>query len=130
MYDILILNGKVITGAGNPWFYGDIGIVKDKIVKIGRLPTEKANKIINAQGFFVSPGFIDSHSHSDLFLFIDPTSEQKIMQGITTENLGLDGMSVAPIERRLVADWRKYLSGLAGDPKIDWKWRTMFDEFQ
>ena len=58
MYDILILNGKIISGLGNPWLNGDVAVVKDKIVKIGRLSREEAAKVINARGFFVSPGFI------------------------------------------------------------------------
>lgn len=129
MYDVLIRNGKIISGMGNPWFYGDVALVKDKIVKIGRLSEEKAAKVIDARGCFVSPGFIDGHSHSDLFIFVDPKAEQKIMQGVTTENVGMDGMSVAPIDEQNVSDWRKHLSGLAGDPKIDWTWRSFADYF-
>lgn len=129
MYDVLIRNGKIISGMGNPGFYGDVALVKDKIVKIGRLSEEKAAKVIDARGCFVSPGFIDGHSHSDLFIFVDPKAEQKIMQGVTTENVGMDGMSVAPIDEQNVSDWRKHLSGLAGDPKIDWTWRSFADYF-
>ncbi len=127
MYDLLILNGKVISGEGNPWFYGDVAVVQDKIVRIGRLSREKAERVIDASGRFVAPGFIDGHSHSDLFILVDPLAEQKMMQGITTENLGMDGMSVAPIDEKNVAGWRKHLSGLAGDPKINWTWRSFGD---
>jgi N-acyl-D-amino-acid deacylase len=129
MYDVLIRNGKIISDMGNPWFYGDVALVKDEIVKIGRLSGEKAAKIIDARGCFVSPGFIDGHSHSDLFIFVDPKAQQKTMQGVTTENIGMDGMSVAPIDEQNVSDWRKHLSGLAGDPKIDWTWRSFGDYF-
>jgi N-acyl-D-amino-acid deacylase len=127
MYDILIKNGKIISGSGNPWFYGDIAIVKKKIVKIGPLAKNNAQKVIDAEGLYISPGFIDGHSHSDLFIFTDPKAKQKIMQGVTTENIGMDGMSVAPIDEKNIADWRKHLSGLAGDPKIEWKWRSFGD---
>jgi N-acyl-D-amino-acid deacylase len=127
MYDLLILNGKVADGTGNPWYWGDLAIVKDKIVKIGRLGNEQAQKVIDVKGDFVSPGFIDSHSHSDLFIFIDPKAEQKIMQGVTTENLGLDGFSVAPIDEENIREWRQYLSGLDGDPNIRWNWRSFSD---
>lgn len=129
MYDILILNGKIISGLGNPWFWGDLAIVKDKIVRVGRLAKAQAKKSIDAKGYFVTPGFIDGHSHSDLFIFIDPNTKQKVMQGITTENIGMDGMSVAPIDDKDIADWRKFLSGLAGNPKIDWSWRSFSDYF-
>lgn len=127
MYDILILNGKIISGLGNPWLNGDVAVVKDKIVKIGRLSREEAAKVIDARGCFVSPGFIDGHSHSDLFIFVDPKTEQKVMQGVTTENVGMDGMSIAPIDEKNIADWRKHLSGLAGNPQIDWTWRSFAD---
>jgi N-acyl-D-amino-acid deacylase len=127
MFDLLILNGKIVDGTGNPWYWGDLAIVDDKIVKIGRLRNEQAQKVIDVKGDFVSPGFIDSHSHSDLFIFIDPKAEQKIMQGVTTENLGLDGFSIAPINEENIGKWRKYLSGLDGDPNIRWKWRSFSD---
>jgi N-acyl-D-amino-acid deacylase len=129
MYDLLIVNGRVIAGSGNPWFWGDVAIVGDKIVKIGQLSGEKATRVIDAKGRFVAPGFIDGHSHSDLHIFIEPRAHPKILQGITTENVGMDGMSVAPIEEKDVAGWRKHLSGLAGNPKIDWDWRSFSEYF-
>jgi N-acyl-D-amino-acid deacylase len=129
MYDLLIVNGRVIAGSGNPWFWGDLAIVGDKIVKIGQLSKEKAKRVIDANGCFVAPGFIDGHSHSDLHIFIEPRAHPKILQGITTENVGMDGMSVAPIEEKDVAGWRKHLSGLAGNPKIDWNWRSFSEYF-
>lgn len=128
MYDILIRNGRLVSGKGNPWYRGDVAIVGGKIAKIGRLAGEQAEKIIDARDCIVSPGFIDGHSHSDLLIFEEPGAEQKIMQGITTENVGMDGMSVAPIDAKNIADWRKHLSGLAGDPTMDWTWRT-FTEY-
>ncbi len=127
MYDMLILNGKIISGMGNPWFFGDLAIVNDKIVKVGNLAKAEAANVIDAQGLFVSPGFIDGHSHSDLYIFVDPKAEQKTMQGITTENVGLDGLSVAPIDEENVAGWRRHLSGLAGDPQIQWNWKSFGD---
>ncbi len=124
MYDIVIENGRLITGTGNPWFFGDVALVGDKIARIGRLGGAPAGRRIDAAGCYVSPGFIDGHSHSDLFIFVDPKAEPKVMQGVTTENVGMDGMSVAPIEEKDIADWRQHISGLAGDPPIDWKWRS------
>jgi N-acyl-D-amino-acid deacylase len=129
MYDVLIKNGKIISGCGNPWFYGDVAIVKEKIVEIGCLSNAKATRVIDATDRFVAPGFIDGHTHSDLFIFVYPEAEQKVMQGVTTENLGLDGMSVAPISEKYIADWRKKLSGLDGDPDIDWNWKSFGDYF-
>ena len=65
MYDIIIKGGRILDGTGNPWFYGDIGIKNGKISRIGKLCSDTAEKVIDARGCIVSPGFIDMHSHSD-----------------------------------------------------------------
>ena len=123
----MILNGKIVSGTGNPWFYGDLAVVKGKIVRIGRLSREKAARIIDASGCMVAPGFIDGHGHSDLVFFSRPEAEQKVLQGVTTEVVGMDGLSVAPIDEENVADWRRLLSGLTGDSPPVWKWRSLGD---
>ena len=127
MYDLLIKNGKVISGAGNPWYLADVAVKDGVIVRIGHIDNAGAERTIDAAGLFVAPGFIDGHSHSDLFLLANPKAEQKIMQGITTENIGLDGLSVAPINETDIPDWRTHLSGLAGNPPLNWKWRSLAD---
>jgi N-acyl-D-aspartate/D-glutamate deacylase len=58
-YDLLIRNGHIVDGSGNPWFYGDVAITGDKIVAVGRVSEGKAKRIIDAKGFVVAPGFID-----------------------------------------------------------------------
>jgi N-acyl-D-aspartate/D-glutamate deacylase len=67
---VLILNGKIFDGAGNPWFYGDIGVFGDKNAAICRRLYGDAKTVIDASGLAVSPGFIDMHSHSDLELLL------------------------------------------------------------
>lgn len=96
-FDIIILNGLVIDGCGNPWFKADIGIKNGKILKIGHLKLAKAEKIINAEGLIVCPGFIDAHSHSDISVLFNPILESSIKQGITTLIVGNCGMSLAPV---------------------------------
>ena len=80
MFDLLIRNGAIINGTGSPSFYGDIGITDGKIVKIGK-GLSQAKKIIETDGLVVTPGFIDSHSHSDSRVLEFPEQIEKIEQG-------------------------------------------------
>src|ERR1044071_6852329 len=65
VYDVVIVNGGIVDGSGNPWYYGDIGIKAGKIVKIGRIDLKAGKRSIDAKGMIVSPGFIDLHTHTD-----------------------------------------------------------------
>ena len=96
MFDLLIRNGTIINGTGSPSFYGDIGITDGKIVKIGKGLAD-AKQIIEADGLVVTPGFIDSHSHSDSRVLEFPEQIEKIEQGITTSIAGQCGSSPAPV---------------------------------
>ncbi len=126
--DLVIKDAKIIDGSGNPWYKSDIGISDERIVKIGNI--NDGIKVINAQGFVACPGFIDTHSHSDLMIMVEPEAKQKIMQGITTELVGQDGLGEAPISDETIEDWRIYLAGLNGNPKIDWDWRNFGEYLQ
>src|SRR5436190_20509276 len=70
-YDLVVRNGRIIDGTGNPWFYGDVAIRDGRIVAVGRVPPGEAVQTIDAVGLFVAPGFIDMHSHSDTLLLED-----------------------------------------------------------
>ena len=127
MFDLIIKGGRIVDGAGNPWYKGDVAISQSRIASI-RKNIAEAERVIDAKGLVVSPGFIDTHSHSDLMLIAEPEALQKIMQGVTTEVVGQDGLGEAPMRDGLIDEWRKYLSGLNGDPDIDWSWRS-FGEY-
>jgi N-acyl-D-aspartate/D-glutamate deacylase len=101
-FDLVIRNGKIVDGTGNPWFFGDVGIRGDRIVAIGKVPVDKAQRVIDARGLIVAPGFIDMHSHSDFFLLEDGDAQSKIRQGVTTEVLG-EGQSAGPYLGKLPA---------------------------
>jgi N-acyl-D-aspartate/D-glutamate deacylase len=99
-YDLLIHNGKVVDGTGNPWFYGDVAVRSGRVVAVGRVPPAPAKREIDARGLVVAPGFIDIHSHSDYLLLEDGNAQSKIRQGVTTEVLG-EGSSAGPRRGKL-----------------------------
>jgi N-acyl-D-aspartate/D-glutamate deacylase len=115
-HDLVLKNGRVLDGAGTPWFEADIGLKNGRINKIGRVDEARADRIIDVGGLFVSPGFIDIHSHSDTSMFVDPWMESKIRQGITTEVNGNCGGSPAPLNETLKARVARRLS----EEDIDW----------
>lgn len=117
-FDVLILNGKIVDGTGNPWFQADLGISGDRIVAIGKLAGKKAKRTIDATGKIVAPGFIDMLGQSGRALLIDNRAMSKISQGITTEITG-EGSSVAPVNEKILQEWKPSLDkyGL----KVDWK---------
>ncbi|MEW6409643.1 MAG: D-aminoacylase, partial [Nitrospirota bacterium] len=97
MLDIVIKNAVVIDGSNNAPERRDVGIVGDRIEAVDNIPDYKADVIIDATGLMLSPGFIDTHSHSDFTLLADPSGAGKVMQGVTTEINGNCGLSAAPI---------------------------------
>ncbi len=97
MLDTVIKNGKIVDGTGNPWFYGNVGIKKGRIVTCGPNISEDARETIDIKGKMVSPGFIDGHCHSDLMILDFPESEIKLQQGVTTEVVGNCGLAPVPV---------------------------------
>jgi N-acyl-D-amino-acid deacylase len=116
-YDVIIKNGHIIDGSGNPWVSGDIGIRNDRIVTIGKLDDAHAKRTIDATGLVVSPGFIDMLGQSEMALLIDNRSLSKLSQGITTEITG-EGGSIAPQTPALIAEVQPTLDRY--HLKIDW----------
>ncbi|WP_082990202.1 N-acyl-D-amino-acid deacylase family protein [Woeseia oceani] len=112
-YDVLITNGRIVDGTGNPWYKADIGIAQGKIVAIGSLQNASAARTINAGNRIVSPGFVDLMGQSSFAYVADrPTAESRLRQGITTHASG-EGWSHAPQNRFTqpdpeVADGRSY----------------------
>ncbi len=95
-YDVLIVNGVIVDGTGKPAFKGSVAIKGDRIVDVGDL-SGRAERVIDARGLIVSPGFIDVHSHADKTLPLFPFAENYVMQGITTTIGGNCGNVIAPI---------------------------------
>ena len=113
---ILIQGGTILDGTGAAGYPGSLLIREDRIEAI--LPPDvsaSADMVIDAKGRIVCPGFIDTHSHSDLQLLKDGVILPKLHQGITTEILGQDGVSVAPLKDSDRDAWLESLSGLEGE---------------
>jgi len=100
-YDILIRNGRIVDGAGNPWLRGDVGIRGNVIAAVGHLPRAQGKRTIDAGGNIVAPGFIDMHNHGRRGLFKVPTAENYVRQGVTTIVEGNDGGSPIPLQEFL-----------------------------
>ena len=92
-YDVIIRNGRVMDGSGNPWFLAEIGIRQGKIAAIGNLSQASAKTAIDAHGLLVTPGFIDMHSHCDNGFANSSlrSNEPWVRQGVTTVMVGVDG---------------------------------------
>src|SRR6476661_7834936 len=111
IWDILIRHGTLIDGSGSPGIVGDVALKAGRIAALGPALSGDANKVIDASGLAVTPGFIDIKTHSDFVLPINPKAESKVRQGVTTEIIGHCGFSIAPVlpgKAQVLAD---YLSG-------------------
>ncbi|HXE90312.1 MAG TPA: amidohydrolase family protein [Terriglobales bacterium] len=118
-YDVLIRNGRVVDGSGNPWVDADVGIIGDRIAFVGHAADSvTARQTIDARGKVVAPGFIDMLGQSEYSLLIDRQAVSKLTQGITTEITG-EGNSVAPVNATSLAELQDFLRtyGIA----VDWQ---------
>lgn len=96
-FDILIINGRILDGTGNSWYYGDLGIRDGKIAAIGSLRSKNAARTIDAHNRIISPGFIDVHTHIEGDERKNPTADNFIYDGVTTVVTGNCGESAADI---------------------------------
>ena len=127
MLDILIHNGTILDGTGNPGYKGAVGIDGDTIsLHRGDLSDIEAHRYIDAEGYVVSPGFVDLHSHAGLTILGAPHHDPKVRQGVTTELVGIDGISHAPF--KTTEELERYIwldSGLNGYPPMPPDWLTV-----
>jgi N-acyl-D-amino-acid deacylase len=122
---IVLKNGTIVDGAGRPRYRADVAIDGNRIAAIGAEHSLQGHEAINCTGLVIAPGFIDTHSHSDLRVLVEPKLPMKVRQGITLEVFGQDGVSVAPIR---AADQPQVARSLAGlDGKLDraWDWQSV-----
>jgi N-acyl-D-amino-acid deacylase len=127
-FDVVLANGRILDGCGNPWFWGDLATRRGRIVEAGPAGTLRGQKTLDVGGRFVAPGFIDVHTHSDLSILVNRRAESAVRQGATTHVIGNCGMSPAPVSDEHLADMRHYWGRVSEQPEVTWKWRT-FDQY-
>ena len=96
-FDLLIKGGTIVDGSGAPARPANVAIDGGRLAILEADAQAKAHTRIDGTGLIVAPGFIDLHSHSGLMIFADPLNQPKVRQGVTTEVIGVDGLSYAPI---------------------------------
>lgn len=132
MFDLLIEQAQIADGTGKPIYTASIGIKNGKIAYIGQNPTEPAQNTLKLDSQEVlCPGFIDSHGHSECYLFHDKCITPKLKQGVTTEVSGNCGIGFAPVNPVYIAELKDNFEGVAvGLPfPDDWSSMTTFGKF-
>lgn len=126
--DLVLRNTRVVDGTGGPAYTADVGVQDGRIVTVHRDtdpgPRPTGGHVLDVTGLVTAPGFIDMHAHSDLAVLTDAAHESKVLQGVTLEVLGQDGLSYAPVDDPTLALLRAQITGWNGDPPgFDWNWR-------
>jgi N-acyl-D-amino-acid deacylase len=131
--DLLIKNGTVIDGSGLPRYRADVGVKGGRIVEIGRI-RQPAERVIDAEGMIVSPGFIDGHTHMDAQVAWDPLGSCSCWHGVTSVVMGNCGFALAPCKPEDREWFARCLTAVEDIPTeammegIDWTWET-FPEY-
>ena len=131
MSNHLLRGGLLVDGTGTPARRADVLCEGGRISRVGGeiAPADAPGAaVIDCGGLIVCPGFIDTHSHSDLRILVEPDLPMKAHQGVTLDVLGQDGISVAPLREVDRERVRRKLAGLLGDPAaLTWDWRSVGD---
>jgi N-acyl-D-amino-acid deacylase len=121
---------RVIDGSGGAAFTGDVLVIDGLIAAVSpeRVEAPAGTRLVDADGLALAPGFIDMHAHSDLAVLADPTHLAKVTQGVTTEVLGQDGLSYAPVTAQSLPLIRDQIMGWNGEPAgLEPGWATVGD---
>jgi N-acyl-D-amino-acid deacylase len=129
-YDLVLVNGRILDGCGNPWYWGDVAMLDGRIAEIRPVGTLRGKQMVELEGRFVSPGFIDIHTHSDLTILVNRKAESAVRQGATTHVIGNCGMSPAPVDETHLAELKNQWGTISEQPEVSWEWRTFEDYLQ
>ena len=131
--DLVIRNGTIVDGSGAPRYRGDVGVREGRIVEIGHVPSV-AERVIDADGLIVAPGFVDGHTHMDAQVAWDPIGSCSCWHGVTTVIMGNCGFALAPCRPEEREWFARCLTAVEDIPTeamlagIDWTWET-FPEY-
>jgi N-acyl-D-aspartate/D-glutamate deacylase len=120
-WSLLLRGGSVIDGTGAPARPADVAVDGDRIAAVGPNLSGEAARIVDVTDHVVVPGFIDAHSHSDLFYFACPSAESKVRQGVTTEVVGMCSFSQAPLDPAQNEMVRGWIGGIGRTPDLSWR---------
>jgi N-acyl-D-amino-acid deacylase len=123
MFDLLIKGGRVVTGAGNPWFRADVAVEDGRIAVVGRV-SGGATEELDASGRIVCPGFIDLHDHSDFALLVNRRAESKVHMGVSTIVFPSCGGGAAPLNEEM-RDEAERENPYLGEAGVDVDWSTV-----
>jgi len=121
MYSIILRNANIIDGTGKEPYLADVAISGDKIAKIGNI-TDRGTREVDLKKEILCPGFIDMHSHSDLDIMKTNAMEHRVRQGVTTELIGQDGLSIAPLMQGREDLVKENVAPFLGKITDPWDW--------
>jgi N-acyl-D-amino-acid deacylase len=132
-YDTLIRNGTIVEGTGLPRFKGDVAIKNGRIAKIGRVDPKDAERVLDADGLVVAPGFVDLHTHYDAQIHWDPWCTISGWHGVTSVAIGNCGFGFAPAKpamrerlfRMMTRTEQIPYESMVEGVGLDWEWETL-----
>jgi N-acyl-D-amino-acid deacylase len=127
--DLVLSQGRILDGCGNPWFWGDLTVDQGRVAAIAPANTLQGKQIIDLEGRFVTPGFVDVHTHSDLSILINRQAESVVRQGVTTEVVGNCGMSPAPVDDAHLPEIQAQWGRISEQPEITWALMSFAEYF-
>ncbi len=128
--DFLITNAKLLDHHKKKVYTGGAAVIESRIVESyseqSSIPVDRFDRIIDAKGKYILPGFFDIHSKSDLSAIADPSRVPSLSQGILVEVIGQDGFGVAPVSSKNYMLHSQYVFSGLGNPQLKWKWESVF----